>query len=75
MTKISMFLDDVRWSPGFHVNGPPVGVSWFTADTGQHLVVEAPNWANAAKWGKQAALKAYAELSLCLPEGTLGNRS
>lgn len=68
----SLRIEDARWhrlpdgSPGCM----PVHLA--QADSGQHLVVEAANWANALEWGAQAALAAYWQLATQL-QGELRN--
>jgi hypothetical protein len=51
--------------PGWHPSPEQedVAVHWLRSPNGhQHLVAEAPNWANARKWGTRAALLAYTQL-------------
>jgi len=55
----TILLSDPRWL----THPQPVRVHWLVADNVQHLVVEAPNWANAKKWGAQAALLAWTQLA------------
>lgn len=54
----TVLVDDESWHPHDH----PVPVHWLDGTQPQHLVVEAPNWANGWKWGAQAALLAYEKL-------------
>lgn len=56
----TLLLQDPRWHP----HPQPIRVHWLAAGEQQHLVVEAPNWANAQSWGAQAALLAWQELAL-----------
>lgn len=58
MNQITLFLNDPAW----HASPTPVAVHWLHGGATQHLVVEAPNWANAWKWGIHAALLAYTQL-------------
>lgn len=57
-------LIDERWHP----SACPVRVMSFSGVAGWHLVVDAPNWANAKKWGAQGALKAWWLLKEQTPE-------
>lgn len=61
MHQKTLLLSHHGWhsSPGQE----DVAVHWLHTPNGpQHLVVEAPNWANAWKWGTRAALLAYTQL-------------
>lgn len=51
----TLALTDARW----HASAVPFRVHWIRQAEHHHLVLEAPNWANARKWGVQAALAAW----------------
>lgn len=51
-------LTDARW----HAAATPFVAHWLRRGAEHHLVLEAPNWANAKKWGEQAALQAWQTL-------------
>lgn len=60
----TVLVDDESWHP----HDKPVPVHWLDGSQEQHLVVEAPNWANGWKWGSLAALLAYERLRKNHPE-------
>lgn len=61
MPQKTLFLNDPSWR-SLTPNPTPVAVHWLQNEAVEHLIVEAPNWANAWEWGEQAARMAYAEL-------------
>ena len=57
-------LTSPNWYRQADGSDPCIDVDLFRTAAGvHHLVVWAPNWANALRWGEQAALLAWTELS------------